>query len=1238
MADPPKPRTSALDRRALVVTAVYAVLGSAWIYASDRLLRLVVADASRVADLSTWKGLGFVLVTSLFLYSLVHGLRLDRTDGEPPASPEETPLGPGPWLPLAVFFASSLLIAGVGVVVYRDARDALRREARDGLRAVADLEARQVSEWLAQLQGNARRLGTDPFMVPAVEAWLSRGAPPDETAGRLQRRFEMLRRTHAWTDVALLDPRGEVRLAADPGRTLTAATLETAREAMRTREARLVDLHGAPDPAGPGQLELGFAAPLLLEAPGGPRVVGTFVFEQSASRYLFPLVQSWPLPTRTGETLIVRRDGDQVVFLNELRHRKGTALALRLPLDRSGLVAALAAQGAEGPLEGVDYRGEPVLASVRRIPGTTWAMIAKADLEEVEAPLRRRAGVIALVGAVLALATGVAVVLWWRQARSAALVRGYRADRERRALVRHYDWLTRYANDVIVLMGEDGRVLEANDRACAVYGYSREEILGADARALRVEGEGPDFDEQWRLTKERGGVVFEAIHRRKDGSTFPVEVSSRAIDVDGRSYRQAIVRDVSERQAAEAALRENEEKYRLLFSNERDAIVLFDLETGRFLEANDAFVALLGYGREELAALGPRDITGDPGGTARSLRRLQEEGFDRVGARRVRRKDGSLFWADLTLNGFVWRGRKVVSGILRDVTERRHAEERSQLWSRVLEDSAEGIVITDAAGAIVTVNKAFTEITGYPAAEAVGRNPRFLQSGQHDQAFYRALWQSLRESGHWQGEVWNRRRSGEVYPEWLSVTAVGDEEGRPTHYVGIFSDITERKQSAERIQFLASHDFLTGLPNRALLTDFVRHALANARRRNAVAGVLHINLDKFRTINDSLGHHAGDLLLQRVAERLSRCVRDGDTVARLGGDEFLILLPELARSQDAVLVAEKVLQAMRAPIEVQERELTITPSIGISLFPHDGDDAATLLQNADAAMTHAKEQGRNGYQFFTPDMNVRAFEALSMEMSLKKALERDELLLHYQPQAEATTGKLVGAEALVRWRHRDLGLVLPSAFIPIAEEHGLILPIGDWVMRTACAQVRRWLDQGLPAVPVAVNVSALQFRQAGLVERVRSALDDSGLEPRFLELELTESIVMRQAERTISLLAELREMGVSLSIDDFGTGYSSLSYLRRFPIRKLKIDQSFVRDLTTDPDAAAIAAAIASMGRSLKRRIIAEGVETPEQLDALRLLSCHEVQGFLVGRPVPLEEMTALLRRGRNLDLPGAAG
>jgi len=569
-----------------------------------------------------------------------------------------------------------------------------------------------------------------------------------------------------------------------------------------------------------------------------------------------------------------------------------------------------------------------------------------------------------------------------------------------------------------------------------------------------------------------------------------------------------------------------------------------------------------------------------------------------------------------------------LSGSLQDITERKQVEERLRQSATVFENTTEGVLITDDNSRIVSVNKAFTEITGYGQDELIGETPDALKSGRHDKEFYASMWSAIRETGRWQGEVWNRRKNGNIYPEWLNISVVKDERGRITHYVGVFSDISAMKESESKLDHLAHHDPLTGLPNRLLLNARMEHSLTRAHRNNSQLAVLFLDLDHFKNINDTLGHPIGDLLLQEVAHRLTGCVREEDTVTRLGGDEFTILLEDLQNSRFASDVAQKIIAVLADRFVLQRHEVFITCSIGISIFPSDGDNVTNLLKNADSALYRAKDQGRNNYQYYTEELTTRAMERLSMENNLRHALERNELVLHYQPQVDLYSGSIIGMEALLRWQHPEMGLIAPGSFIPLAEETGLIVPIGEWVLRTACARLQAWIDAGLPKVRMAVNLSSRQFNQKNLAEVVASALRDSGLDPNCLELELTESLIMEDAEAAIVVLNEIKALGVQFSIDDFGTGYSSLSYLKRFPIDRIKIDQSFVRNITTDPEDAAVSQAIISLSHSLNMKTVAEGVETIEQQEFLRSRQCDEIQGFYFSRPVPALEMELLLKEG----------
>ncbi|THF61307.1 two-component system response regulator [Pseudothauera rhizosphaerae] len=562
--------------------------------------------------------------------------------------------------------------------------------------------------------------------------------------------------------------------------------------------------------------------------------------------------------------------------------------------------------------------------------------------------------------------------------------------------------------------------------------------------------------------------------------------------------------------------------------------------------------------------------------------------------------------------------------LMRERAALRDAVDKLRLHSAVIDSTHDGVLITDLDGNIVSVNRAFTEITGYPDEESRGRNPRFLQSGRHGRAFYKEMWAALTETGCWQGELWNRRRNGELFPEWLTLNAVHDENGVLTNYVGVFTDISKLRNAEERLSHLAHHDPLTGLPNRLLVLSRLAHAIEVAQRRGHRLAVLCLDLDRFKTVNDSLGHSVGDELLCAVAERLHARLREEDTLGRLGGDEFMVLLDDLDAPQDAAVVANELLGALAEPFALPSgAEMFMHASMGISVYPDDGDDYLALVRNADAAMYRAKAEGRNTYGFYTEDLTRLASQRLELETRLRRALAGGEFVVHYQPVIAVADGRLLGAEALVRWQPPGEVMVPPGAFIPIAEETGLIVALGEWVLGTACRQWREWLDTGLQPGSLAVNLSVEQIRRRDVEGMLREALHDTGLPPRWLELEITESSLMAQGEQAEALLAALKALGIGLAIDDFGTGYSSLAYLKRFSIDKLKIDRSFVQDIADDRNDLAIAAAVVAMARALDISVQAEGVETEAQLDLLRELCCGSYQGYLCSPALPADEFHA---------------
>ena len=560
----------------------------------------------------------------------------------------------------------------------------------------------------------------------------------------------------------------------------------------------------------------------------------------------------------------------------------------------------------------------------------------------------------------------------------------------------------------------------------------------------------------------------------------------------------------------------------------------------------------------------------------------------------------------------------------RDITQRRAAEEELRVAATAFE-AREGMMITDPQGTIVRVNKAFTEITGYDADEVVGKNPRLLSSGYHDAEFYRQMWQCIIENGNWKGEIWNRRRTGETYPEWLTITAVKDQDGKVTQYVSTLADISERKETEERINKLAFFDPLTQLPNRRLLQERLEQAIANSHRQHTLGALLFIDLDDFKTLNDNRGHHIGDLLLIAVAERLRNAVRKQDTVARLGGDEFLVVLEGLGQAHDeaagqAQHVAEKILNSLNQHYALEGQDYFNSPSIGICLFGDRPVQIDELLRQADQAMYHAKAAGRNTSRFFDPEMQAVTAQRFAMQNEIREALQHHQFQLYYQPQVDHS-GKVVGAEALIRWLHPQRGMISPLDFIPLAEESGLILSLGNWIFATACAQLVEWGKTPATAdIILSVNVSARQFQHPDFVAQLLLIIHGSGVDPHKLKLELTESMLVANPQDIITKMDALKAQGIKFSLDDFGTGYSSLSYLKRLPISELKIDKSFVNDILTDTNDAAIARMIIRLAQSMELTVIAEGVETKEQRDWLEHEGCFKYQGYYFGRPVRVDQ------------------
>jgi diguanylate cyclase (GGDEF)-like protein/PAS domain S-box-containing protein len=775
-----------------------------------------------------------------------------------------------------------------------------------------------------------------------------------------------------------------------------------------------------------------------------------------------------------------------------------------------------------------------------------------------------------------------------------------------------------YANemlrDVYRLNPEDVR-----EDASAIFTVTHPDDLESFIEKIKISAQNlTQWRDEYRLKFEDG------TERWLAGNALPQR------EADGSTLWNGFVEDITERKQIDVNFQKERDKALALLRNASDGITILS-DKGYIIDCSDSFGTMLGYSREEM--IGLHVSQWDVGIPKDELMNFVDKQFKQkfrveFETRHIR-KDGTIYDAEISGCPIQFADEWVYFCDTRDITERKQIEQALRIAAIAFE-AQEGIIVTDTNNCIIRVNKAFSEITGYTADEVLGKNPKLLQSGRHDAAFYADFWEVLHNTGKWAGEIWNRRKNGEVYPEYFTITAVKDQNDNITNYVATFNDITLSRATADEIERLAFYDPLTKLPNRRLLHDRLKQALVSSQRNALSGGVLFIDMDNFKNLNDTLGHEMGDLLLIKVAERLLSCVRENDTVARLGGDEFVVLLEDLENEMlDAAaqveIVGAKILFTLGQFYSLHTHQYRSTPSIGAVLFNGCEQSAEELLKQADIAMYQAKTSGRNALRFFNPQMQatIMAREALKKELHL--AVMENQFRLYYQSQVYQD-GEITGAEALIRWQHYERGLIFPDVFIPLAEESDLILLIGNWVLETACEQLKIWAaSEDTQHLQLAVNVSARQFRQSNFVSDVITLINETGINPTRLKLELTESMAIDNPKDTIDKMNQLREIGVRFSMDDFGTGYSSLSSLKKLPIEQLKIDKSFVRDISTDADDAVIVQTIIAMAKNMGLKIIAEGVETQEQCLFLKQHGCQHFQGYLFSKAVPIEQFEAAL-------------
>ena len=1122
-----------------------------------------------------------------------------------------------------IFFALTTTIFMVAYQSYHNTELTFRQGVELQLQAVSDLKTRELSQWRQERLGDgviAQSTLINSVVQRQLEAPGSISAQPE-----LQDWFNrILHSSHFGYDRGvLLDAQGVIRMSV-PAKSepMPAVLKNSALASMQANQIMLQDFFWDESDQ---KVYLALLIPLLNQQEGD-RPLGVIVLRIDPSIYLYPSIQQWPTVSATAETLLVRRDGNDVLFLNDLRFSKQAALKKRIPLDKLKIPAVKVALGQRGMVEGLDYNGDAVLAVLSSIQDSSWLLVTKIANSEVYAPLTTRMEMNALLAISLVFGMGVALFLLRRQHQLVLNKIQLESTLAAMNTTLLHNSLLHTSMDGFLLTDSQGGLLEANDTYCRMSGYNQQELLNLSVADLEAAKTAETIIRHLQNTLIQGTDRFETRHRRKDGHHFDVEVSMQYLSVNEGQF-VVFVQDISPRKLIEEALQAS--KARLDFALQQSAIGAWELNlldhtTHRTLLHDRIFgyhTLLRSWTYEMfLEHVLPEDRQEVDRCFHEAIAAQTSWSFEC----RIRRADGAVRW--IYAAGDILRNSRNetewMAGIVQDITERKLAEEKLRLSSSVFTHAWEGILITTTDGTIVDVNDAFSRITGYSRDEVLGKNPRILGSGLQGQAFYANLWNSLTQKGHWYGEIWNLRKSGEMYAIIETISVVNNAQGIPQHYVAMLTDITRLKEHENELEHIAHYDPLTNLPNRILLADRMRQAITQVHRRNTSLAVVFLDLDGFKAINDKHGHETGDRLLMSIASRMLQAIREGDTFARIGGDEFVAVLMDLDNEDITLHLLNRLLSAAFEPVQLVDMSLQVSASLGVTFYPQkEAVDADQLLRQADQAMYQAKLAGKNRYHVFNTalDHSIRSRnESLDR---MRAAITEQEFVLYYQPKVNLRTGAIIGAEALIRWNHPEKGLLSPESFLPEIEDHPLAIELGEWVIHNALTQIELWRQHGLD-IKVSVNVGARQLQQSNFVTHLCESLAaHPNIMPSCFEIEVLETSALEDITKTTRLINDCREFGVSFALDDFGTGYSSLTYLKQLPISLLKIDQSFVRDILNDSDDLAIIKAVVGLAHSFRLQVIAEGVETVEHGTLLLRLGCELAQGYGIAHPMPADQL-----------------